>query len=146
MTQLCRMLIFNIPGYRNLFCDFSVSVLQPNNFCTVYSNLSATGRKTYCNDTSLESKTDMSRNLLLLHTVMHFYLDKCCMSKLPFVLLNMSCEEITCMCDNPWRVPIHKSKNMKTNYMISANVKIYMKYIVETSHCSQQRPSCAPWH
>jgi len=123
MTQLHQMLIFNIPGYRNLFCDFSVSVLQPNNFCIAFSNFSATGRKICCKDMSLESKTDMSRFLLLLHTVMHFYLDKCCMSKLPFLLLIMSCEEITCMCDNPWTVPIHKSTNMKTNYMLPANVK-----------------------
>jgi hypothetical protein len=91
---------------------------------------------------SLESQTDMSSNVLLLHTVMHFYLDKCCMSKLPFVL----CEEITCMCDNPWRVSIHKSTNMKTNYMLSANAKIYTEYSVETSHCGQQWPSCVPWH
>jgi len=35
---------------------------------------------------------------------------------------------------------------MKTNYMLLANVKIYMKYTVETSHCSQQQPPCVPWH
>jgi len=35
---------------------------------------------------------------------------------------------------------------MKTNYTLSANAKICMGYIAETSHCGQQRPSCAPWH